>query len=380
MLILANFQFISRLRSLSKFAYPSPKLKSMTIRLMDCTLRDGSYAIDFSFSKETTEELSASLSQFGVPLIEVGHGAGIGAYKKLKPALETDISYARAAQKGVGDASWGMFAIAGLATPEEILSVRDEGMGFVRIGIDVDSLESGIDIISKISSSGIEVFVNFMKSYALPPSELVARAKKVLRDESVSGVYLVDSAGGMLPDEVLRYADAMLELMPLAELGFHGHDNLGLSVSNSILLAENGFTLIDSTLQGLGRSSGNAPTERVVSSFLKLGLISGYDLKALMRLSDQMVRPVIPFAGHSGLDTMAGYTLFHTSHMESLLRCAKERDVDPYDLMQRMCQIDVGTFDMSNLDLEAQMLYEEGSRLRSPIPPDYYLGDEQRFV
>jgi 4-hydroxy 2-oxovalerate aldolase len=349
----------------------------MTIKIMDCTLRDGSYAINFKFSAKSTQSLSASLDNLGIPLIEVGHGAGIGADKKLRPALETDLGYAKAAQAGVTKGSWGMFAIAGLATVNEILSMRDEGMGFVRVGIDIDSLPEGIHTIDKISSSGIRVFVNFMKSYALPPKELVSRAKDVLAANPVSGIYLVDSAGGMLPKQIIEYADALLELRDITDLGFHGHDNLGLSVSNSILVAERGFKLIDSTLQGLGRSSGNAPTERVVASFLKLGLVSGYDLKALLKLSDEVVRPIIPFAGHSGLDTMAGHSLFHTSYMEKLLECAISYKIDPYELMEEMCRIDLSSFDFDDLSRVAEALRDSGSTLDSALPLDYYPGDEE---
>jgi 4-hydroxy 2-oxovalerate aldolase len=349
----------------------------MSIRIMDCTLRDGSYAINFGFDRATTEYVSAALDKNGIPLIEVGHGAGIGAYKKLRPALETDLTYARAAQAVVSRGKWGMFAIAGLATSEEILELRAEGMGFVRVGIDVDSLEEGIATVAKLSSSGLEIFVNFMKSYALPPAELVVRAKKVLERHPVSGIYLVDSAGGMLPDEILDYANALLELRPFVELGFHGHDNLGLSVSNSILVARKGFSLIDSTLQGLGRSSGNAPTERLLATFLKLGLVSGYDLKGVLKLSDAVIRPIIPFAGHSGLDTMAGNTLFHTSHMEKLLEYSQLYDVDPYALMERMCQLDVSSFSVEALKVVSEALKLSGSVLDSPLPADYYPGDEE---
>lgn len=347
---------------------------------MDCTLRDGSYQVNFSFTSAITDRVTRGLSNLGIPLIEVGHGAGIGAHKFLTPARETDLGYGLAAEQAKGSSQWGMFAIAGIATAGEIFSLVDVGMGFVRVGIDVDSLDAGRDLLKKLEKCDVDLYVNFMKSYALPPSQLVARAKSIAVETKLSGVYLVDSAGGMLPNEILHYGDEMQPLKEFTALGFHGHDNLGLAVSNSVALVQKGFTLIDATLQGLGRSSGNAATEKLVATLKRLGLLTGYDLPELLRLGEAEIRPMIPLAGRAGLDTMAGYTRFHTSHMEKLLQCASDFDVDPYELMETMCAHDLTKFDMATLHETAKLLHLSGSRLTSPLPKDYYLGNEEDLV
>ena len=344
---------------------------------MDCTLRDGSYQVNFGFTSDTTNRVTRGLSNLGIPLIEVGHGAGIGAHKFLMPARETDLGYGLAAEQAKGSSKWGMFAIAGIATADEIFSLVDIGMGFVRVGIDVDSLTAGRNLLQKLDKCGLDLYVNFMKSYALPPSELVTRAKSIAVETKLSGVYLVDSAGGMMPDEILHYGDEMQALKKFTALGFHGHDNLGLAVSNSVALVQKGFTLIDATLQGLGRSSGNAATEKLVATLKRLGLLTNYDLPELLRLGEAEIRPMIPLAGRAGLDTMAGYTRFHTSHMEKLLKCASDIDVDPYELMETMCAHDLTRFDTETLHATAKLLHLSGSRLLSPLPKDYYLGNEE---
>tara|TARA_Y100000022_G_scaffold200732_1_gene218058 strand:+ start:7218 stop:7895 length:678 start_codon:yes stop_codon:yes gene_type:complete len=50
--------------------------------LMDCTLRDGSYEIDFQFNYEDTYKISKALSECNIKYIEVGHGIGLGASDK----------------------------------------------------------------------------------------------------------------------------------------------------------------------------------------------------------------------------------------------------------------------------------------------------------
>ena len=44
-------------------------------------------------------------------------------------------------------------------------------------------------------------------------------------------------------------------------VGFHGHNNLGLSVANALAAVEAGAASLDGAIGGLARSAGNAPTE-----------------------------------------------------------------------------------------------------------------------
>ena len=51
------------------------------ISIIENTLRDGSYAVDFQISKEQTSEVTQGLSQCGFEMIEVGHGLGLGEHR-----------------------------------------------------------------------------------------------------------------------------------------------------------------------------------------------------------------------------------------------------------------------------------------------------------
>jgi 4-hydroxy 2-oxovalerate aldolase/long-chain acyl-CoA synthetase len=82
-------------------------------------------------------------------------------------------------------------------------------------------------------------------------------------------------------------------------------------------------------MQGIGRSSGNASTEKLISIMSRMGLGLDYDVIQVLKAGEDYIRPLIPYAGHSGLDTMAGYALFHTSYMDNLLKACEEFDADP---------------------------------------------------
>jgi 4-hydroxy 2-oxovalerate aldolase len=348
----------------------------MALTLLDCTLRDGSYAIDFQFTAKFTEQFCSTIDELGFQYIEVGHGMGIGAGISYRRAAATDFEYGESAERGVKVGKWGMFAQPSFSDIKDIDLLVSAGMKFVRVGVDINSIERGLEYVSELCTRNIEVFVNLMKSYVTPPHELVIIMRKFVKC-GVKGVYLVDSAGGMLPKELVRYSQAMESLASETILGFHGHDNLGFAVSNSLLVAESGFSLVDCTMQGIGRSSGNASTEKLVASLSRSGFKVPHDLVKLLKYGEEAIRPKLPIAGHSGLDTLAGYTLFHTSYMEDLLVTSRAMGVDPYALMEEHCKANLLTASISDLQAVGAKLINEGKTLDSPLPRDRYIGREQ---
>lgn len=315
---------------------------SDNIRLLDCTLRDGSYQVNFRFTKHHTKQIALGLANSGIRDIEVGHGVGIGASEAGSPALETDVDYAKAAQAGA-PGLWGMFAIPSIASLDGVRQVYDEGLAFLRIGVDIDAIEEGLRFATQVRkiSPDLRIYVNFMKSYVATPDHFDQILRR-FRGLGISGIYLVDSAGGMLSHQIQKYGEVFLGHADEFELGFHGHDNLGLAVSHSLTLARMGFDIIDTTLHGIGRSAGNAPTERILALLILENLCQASEeqLETVLALGERAISPLSQLGTFVGLDTMAGFTSFHSSYMDSLVRCSVDRGVSPYKLMSRVSQID----------------------------------------
>lgn len=306
--------------------------------ILDCTLRDGSYVVDFAFTKETTRRFASRLGQLGFPYIEVGHGIGLGASAKgMGVAAATDEEYMIAAESA--GRPWGMFCIPGIATLEDVNLAAAHGMHFIRIGCEVADVEMARPFIERARKHGMYVFSNLMKSYAAPVDTFVSQATKCVA-YGAQCVYIVDSAGGMLPGETLDYANALRAVWPEARLGFHGHNNLGLGVANALTCAGHGFDVIDTSLQGLGRSGGNVPTEQFISALIRAGYDVPYDPVAVMQAGEDLVRPLMRDPGLSSLDVTAGLAQFHSSYMPRVLAVAKERRVDPRRLILALCERD----------------------------------------
>ncbi|EBA14540.1 4-hydroxy-2-ketovalerate aldolase [Roseobacter sp. SK209-2-6] len=312
---------------------PAPKV-------LDCTLRDGSYVIDFQFTSADTESIGGALDQAGFPYIEVGHGVGMGASETgNNVAAASDADYMAAAAKSVTSGKWGMFCIPGVANLDHVRLAADHGIGFIRVGTDVAQADSAIPFIELARKLGIEVFANFMKSYVLEPEAFGALAARSY-DYGAEMVYLVDSAGGMLPHEVRAYLQAAKSAAPELPLGFHGHDNLGLAVANSLVSLEEGAAMVDTSLQGFGRSSGNTATELFLGATIRSGYEAFAEPIEVMDLGETLVRPLIERRGFCSLDIAAGQALFHSSYMPKILRVAKQNRVDPRRLIIELCKHD----------------------------------------
>lgn len=345
-------------------------------KILDCTLRDGSYVIDFQFTSEDTGTIARALDDAHFPYIEVGHGVGLGASERGRNvAAASDREYMEAAARSVLRGKWGMFCIPGVANLDHLRLAADHGMHFVRIGTNVTEVDSSAPFISLARDLGMEVYANFMKSYALLPEEF---AKMAARSSGfgVHMVYLVDSAGGMLPNEVRAYLRAVHNEAPNVEMGFHGHNNLGLAVANSLICAEEGVAMVDTSLQGFGRSAGNTPTEQFLSALVRGRYEFDIDPIEVMHLGETLIRPLIERRGLSSLDIAAGQALFHSSYMPTLLNVAKRHRIDPRVLIIELCKQDKINAPNELLESLAAELHTKQVAQRA-MPWGAYYGEEQ---
>lgn len=344
--------------------------------LLECTLRDGSYVIDFQFTVADTESLGGALDQAGFPYIEVGHGIGLGASERSRNvAAASDLEYMRAAARAIRRGKWGMFCIPGIASLEHVRLAADEGMDFIRIGTDVTEIDRSAPFIALARERGMAVYANFMKSYALTP-EAFGRLAARSAGFGAEMVYLVDSAGGMLPNEVRAYLQATRAEAPGVALGFHGHNNLGLAVANSLVCAEEGVAMVDTSLQGFGRSAGNTPTEQFLGVLVRAGCEPAVDPIEVMHLGETLVRPLIERRGLSSLDIAAGQAQFHSSYMPAVLSAAKRHRIDPRVLIIELCRHDKVNAPEDLLERLATDLDERHVAQRA-LPWGTYYGEEQ---
>jgi 4-hydroxy-2-oxovalerate aldolase len=351
---------------------------SLKPKILETTLRDGSYVLNFQFTANDTAVMCEELERAGFPLIEVGHGIGLGASRAgMGQAAESDEAYLRAAAGAIKSARWGMFCIPGIAQLEDVDMAAEHGMKFIRVGTNVTDVEKSEPFIVRAKRHGMMVCANFMKSYAMAPVEFAARAVRTQQFGS-DMVYIVDSAGGMLTSEMEEYIKAVQDACNL-EIGFHGHNNLDLAVANSLRAIELGVAVVDTSLQGLGRSAGNTPTEVLIAVLKRYGLDLGIDPLAVMDISEKYVRPLVQRHGYDSIDVVTGLAQFHSSYMGLIREFSSTYRVDPRRLIMEVCEQDRVNAPRDLVERAAQKLQKEGDGVfTARFRFDRYHGAEQR--
>jgi 4-hydroxy 2-oxovalerate aldolase len=347
-------------------------------RLLDTTLRDGSYAINFQFTARDTAIIARELENAGFELIEIGHGVGLGASEGGHgKAAETDAAYLEAAAGALRHAIWGMFCIPGVAKLEDVDLAASFGMPFIRVGTDVADVPESAPFIERAKKHGMFVCANYMKSYVVDPAEF-ARNAKMSEKFGADVVYVVDSAGGMMTRDMEAYFRAVQDSCNVA-IGFHGHDNLGLGVANAIRAVELGAEIIDASLQGMGRSAGNTPTELFIVVMERLGVPLGFDPLHVMDIGEKYIKPLVQRQGLNSLDVVAGFAQFHSSYMGVIREFSSKFGVDPRKLIIALCERDRVNAPRAVVEELARALSEEGDDAFSArFHLERYFGAEQK--
>lgn len=287
----------------------------MSLKILDTTLRDGSNAINYDFDADLTKELLVSLEESGIRLIEMGHGMGLGAHENSgKPAALSDKMYMDIAADTLKNAKFGFLITSKYGSTEDIQLAAEKGAGFIRIGANITEV-NGIEEMIKFSvEQDLYVMIALMKAYALSPEEEYLTILKKLEKWGADLVTLMDSAGHMIPKDVEQYI-VKGKVHTDLELGFHAHNNLQLAIANTITAIKSGADSVDVSLGGLGRSSGNAPSEIIAVLAKRYGWDVSLDEKKMLKDREEYIYPLIKDINRFSSDAITfGRAGFHSSY------------------------------------------------------------------
>jgi 4-hydroxy 2-oxovalerate aldolase len=118
-------------------------------------------------------------------------------------------------------------------------------------------------------------------------------------------------------------------------IGIHEHNNLSLAVSNSVAAIEEGATIADVTLAGMGAGAGNCQGEALVAVLHRLGYETGIDLFRLQDAADEYVRREL-MPGPIVVDRLTatmGYAGVPASFLLHAIRAGERFGVDPRQII-----------------------------------------------
>jgi len=247
--------------------------------ILDCTLRDGGYYVDWDFDEGSVRKYLAAVSTAKIDIIEIGFrflpaNKFLGAFaystdeylRTINLPVDIPIAVMVNASELINYENGIEAAVNQLFAPK-----RKSPVDIVRIATRIKDVESCHEIAERLHDLGYRVFLNLMQVDAVNQDELI-RISGLVSSWGVNEVlYFADSFGSMGPDSVRQIAETIAKGWS-GPLGIHTHDNKGLALSNSIAAQEAGVRYLDSTLCGMGRGAGNTKTEYLLVEMMQRGL------------------------------------------------------------------------------------------------------------
>ncbi|MDX6219287.1 MAG: 4-hydroxy 2-oxovalerate aldolase, partial [Frankiales bacterium] len=215
-----------------------PYSDTLDLRVTDSSLRDGSHAKRHQFTLEHVVDIVTALDDAGVPVIEVTHGDGLGGSSFNYGFSHTpELDLIRAAVKTAKRAKIAFLMLPGLGTKDDIRAAQDAGGQICRIATHCTEADVSRQHFGLARELGLETVGFLMMSHSTTPEEL-ARQGRIMVDAGCQCVYVVDSAGALIMEQTYdRVAALVAELGDEAQVGFHGHENLGMGIANSVYAA-----------------------------------------------------------------------------------------------------------------------------------------------
>jgi 4-hydroxy 2-oxovalerate aldolase len=301
-------------------------------RLTDTTLRDGSHPMRHRFDADQVAAVVRGLDEAGVSLIEVAHGDGLGGSSLQYGISSTaELELISRAAEVVKRARIAVLLLPGVGTRRDLAAAAECGATAVRIATHCTEADISQQHFAAAAELGLEAIGFLMMSHMLAPAALAEQAG-LMASYGASCVYVVDSAGTMTPQDARERVAALL---PVTEqVGFHGHNNLGLAVGNTVAAIEAGAAQVDGCLRGLGAGAGNAPTELLAAVLDRIGLDSPLDAMGLCDLAEHVVAPIMPFQPLPDRESIAlGYAGVYSTFLLHAKRHGERLGLDPRTIL-----------------------------------------------
>ncbi|CAK6470374.1 4-hydroxy-2-oxovalerate aldolase [Peribacillus castrilensis] len=303
------------------------------ILITEVALRDGSHAISHQYTVDQVLKVAKALNDANVPYIEVSHGDGLaGSSLQYGLSRTNEMELIEAAVSVADKSKIAILLLPGIGTLHDLKEAANLGAKMARIATHVTEADVAQQHIAYAKELGMETVGFLMMAHMAPVEKLVEQAK-LMESYGADTVYVVDSAGYLLPEQVRERIRALKQSVG-TKVGFHGHNNLSLAMANTLVAIEEGATRIDGSVRCLGAGAGNTQTEVLVAVLERMGIQTGVDLYKMMDLAEDIVAPILQSPQEITKDSLTlGYAGVYSSFALHAKRAAEKFNIDSRDIL-----------------------------------------------
>ncbi len=264
------------------------------IIISDPTLRDGNHSVKHTISLKSIERYCQFAESANIPIVEVGHGNGLGASSILiGKSLHSDEEVLSTARKNLNKSKLSVHSIPGISTIKDNISPAIEcGVDIFRIATHCTEASLSKTHIEYLRNRNIEVHGVLMMSALITAEELLFQAK-IMESYGAQAVVIMDSTGTYMPSDIDERIPILVDGLNIP-VGFHGHNNLGLSVANSLIAAQCGAKIIDACICGFGAGAGNTPLELIIPVLEKNNFNTNINFNKVITEAESVLDYLVP--------------------------------------------------------------------------------------
>ena len=258
---------------------------STSIKVLDCTLRDGGYYTDWDFDESFVSEMISSLNDSGVDIIEMGYKSPQkgGKFRKcndnfISGLIPGDMSVDFAFMIDLKDFLYESKINSSLI--DDVIGPScNSPFSYCRIAIKPKEINYLYELYQIIKSKGYKVIVNLMTISLVEDDELF-EILNIIERMDIECFYVADSYGSLLHSDISNLVKNLL--LCGKPIGLHTHNNSGLAFANCIEGVKCGVSFFDGTLLGMGRGAGNVHTEQLVEYLQYSNIKDNIDYSCLL--------------------------------------------------------------------------------------------------
>lgn len=265
----------------------------MSIKLLDCTLRDGGYINEWNFGARTISQVVNDLTDASIDFIELGFLQS-KPYDKDRTKFRFVSEFSPFIPANRKNSKYYGMIIFGEYDLNDLPQNDHKSVDGLRIIFKKNQRHEALKYCKLVQDKGYEIFINPTHTYNYSDRELLDLIDEV-NAINPAGFSIVDTMGVMISDDLVRMF--MLidhNLSKDIKVCFHSHNNLKQSFTNAKALCEIKTTrdlIIDISVMGMGRGAGNLNAELMIS-YLNEKHNAQYNLLPILKTIDEHIAKI----------------------------------------------------------------------------------------